>query len=143
MRSPLGLGTVVVTCLATAGLAFLVSPGTDQAATAGAAREPGPAQAAEAFWDLAIDGDCRGATELMWWPADREARRQAYARICRSAQAPDEVEVGEPRPGGSTEVPYGATDYVVVPVELRRDGADPVTDELQMVRVDGDWFVIR
>ncbi|MCW2816432.1 MAG: hypothetical protein JWN84_3887 [Nocardioides sp.] len=143
MRSALGLGTVVVTCLATAGLAFLVSPGTDQAATAGATAQAGPTQAAEAFWDLAVEGDCRAASELMWWPADREARQRAYARICASAQAPDEVEVGEPRPGGSTETPYGATDLVVVPFELRRDGSEPVTDELRMVRVDGDWLVIR
>lgn len=146
MRSPLGLGTAVVAALAAAGVAFLVTPG-DDVAQAGdrpaATGQPGAQQVAQEFWDLALDGRCAEATRLMWWPADREARREGYARVCVSADVPDGVDVGEARAGGSTDVPFGATDYVTVPVVLQRDDGVPVTDELGMVRVDGAWFVIR
>lgn len=146
MRSPLGFGTAVVAALAAAGVAFLVTPG-DDVAQAGdrsvAGEQPGAAQVAQEFWDLALDGRCAEATQLMWWPADREARREAYARVCVSADVPDGVDIGEPQVGGSTDVPFGATDYVTVPVVLQRDDGLPVVDELGMVRVDGSWFVIR
>lgn len=78
----------------------------------------------------------------MWWPADREARREGYTRVCQEADRPDSVEIGDPRAAGSTEMPYGATDYLVVPVTLTTAGAT-TTDELRMVEVDDAWYVIR
>lgn len=143
MRSPLGFGTAVVTALATAGLAFLVTPGDDVARAGAVPSEPGANQVAREFWDLALEGRCTAASRLMWWPADRSARREAYAQVCAEADVPDEVEIGTPRAGGSTDVPFGATDYVLVPVVLHHGGGVRTEDELRMVRVDGSWFVIR
>ena len=146
MQPAMGVGAGVLTGLAVVGLAFLVVPGDDAARSVGSTRQDGSAQATQAareFWDLAIDGECREASRLMWWPADRQARREAYAQVCEDSQVPDSVELGDPRAAGSTETPYGATYYLLVPVTLRTEGEAPVRDELRMVEVDDAWYVIR
>lgn len=146
MGSPLGFATVVLTGLATAGLAFLVLPDDeprDTGASESSQTVSGAAQAARQFWDLALAGECREASRLMWWPADREARRRGYERICEEADLPGSVVIGDEQRVGSTQTPYGASDYLVLPVTLRSAGREPVTTELRMVEVDDAWYVIR
>lgn len=145
MQRAMGVGVAVLAGLAVVGIAFLAVPDDQQQARSTSSSQDGSAAAvrvAGEFWDLAIDGECREASRLMWWPADREARREGYARVCQEAVKPDSVEIGDPRPAGSTETPFGATDYLVVPVTLTTAGTT-TTDELRMVEVDDAWYVIR
>lgn len=145
MQPAMGGGAAVLTGLAVVGIAFLVVPDDGQRARSTSSTQDGSAAAvrvAREFWDLAIDNECRQASQLMWWPADRRARREGYERVCEDADKPDSVGIGDPRTAGSTEMPFGATDYLVVPVTLTTAGTT-TTDELRMVEVDDAWYVIR
>lgn len=143
MRSPLTLGGCVVAGMAVVGTTLLLAPGSGRAESSAPADQLDAARAAaETFWGRAVDGECRSAADLMWWPADRAARQRAYTGVCRQADIPDDAVVGEPRYASPTHPPYGASDVALVPVTLVADGQE-TEDELQMVRVDGDWLVIR
>ena len=134
----------MVSCLATAGVAFLVLPDDEPPAPPAAEMQTSAVDVARQFWDHAIAGECRAASRLMWWPADIEARRDNYVQICAEARGRTErVDIGDPRPAGSVDVPFGASDYLLLPVTLDLRDDETVETELAMVEVDDQWYVIR
>jgi hypothetical protein len=142
MGSPVAVGTAVVTGLAGVGMVLLLAPDGSRAERSAAPVAPDPLDTARTFWDHAEAGECREASELMWWPADRARRQQAYAEVCADAAPVTGVDLGEASPVAVNERPYGASDMVSVPVTLT-DASGTTALDLDLVAVDDRWYVIR
>lgn len=122
---------VAVVAVAGAGIYFLTSRGDDS----------GPAAAVESYFDAAIDGDCDAMVDLV---AREDGLAAEFAGECPAFLAddiPDGVAAEIPAELLSTSVEDETDDTATVEVEYRNRGGEIVTEDMPMVREDGDWKV--